>query len=167
MPVKTAVLFASALIPALALAQAASTPAADSAAASSHAMVKAADIKWGPPPDSLPKGAEFTVMSGDPGKAGPFTVRIKAPAGYKVPRHWHPSMEAVTILEGDFHLSMGDAANAHDADFAPGDFVVLPEQMQHEASTKGGVIVQVSSMGPFVVNYVDPKDDPRKATASK
>src|SRR6478672_279437 len=35
------------------------------------------DIKWGPAPPSLPKGAEFAVLSGDPGKDGPYVVRLK------------------------------------------------------------------------------------------
>ena len=152
-----------ALVPALAIAQTASTPEAAAPAAASHTMVKAAEIKWGPAPEALPKGAEFTVLSGDPGKAGPFVMRLKVPAGYKVGRHWHPADEQVTIIEGDFHLSMGDAGSAHDSDFAPGDYINLPAQMQHQASTKNGAIVQVNSTGPLEITYVDPKDDPRKA----
>jgi anti-sigma factor ChrR (cupin superfamily) len=159
-------MFLLALLPTLAIAQAAQetapAPAADAKAAD-HAMVHAAQIQWGDAPPFLPKGAQMTVLSGDPGKAGPFAIRLKAPAGYKVPRHWHPSAEQVTIIEGDFTLSMGDAATSHGGDFAPGDYVNLPAQMQHEASTKNGVVVQINSTGPFEITYVDPKDDPRKA----
>jgi hypothetical protein len=36
--------------------------------------------------------------------------------------------------------------------------------MHHAASTKDGAVVQVEGMGPFVLNYVDPKDDPRLRT---
>jgi len=161
---KTSVLPALlALVPALVLAQSTATPAP--AAASQHVMVRAAQTQWGNAPAALPKGAQAVVLYGDPGKAGPFAIRIKAPAGYKVPRHWHPSDEQVTIIEGDFHLSMGEGASMHDADFAPGDFVSLPAQMQHEATTKNGVVVQVNSTGPFEINYVDPKDDPRTPAA--
>ena len=157
---KTKLIWMVALLPALTFAQS-TTPAPDAGAA--HTMVKVADVQWGDPPPALPKGARFAVLSGDPGKAGPFTIRIKAPAGFKIGRHWHPADERVTIIDGDFHLSMGDAGSAHDADFAPGDFVNLPAKMQHEATTKNGVIVQVDSMGPFEITYVDPKDDPRNA----
>ena len=31
-------------------------------------------IQWGPAPPVLPKGAQFAVLSGDPGKKGPFTI---------------------------------------------------------------------------------------------
>ena len=127
-----------------------------------HAMVKAAATTWGDAPPSLPPGAQAAVLVGDPGKEGVFTLRLKMPPGYRVPRHWHPSDEAVTLIEGDLTLSMGEAASAHAETFAPGDFVNLPAQMQHEASSKGGAVVQVQSTGPFQINYVDPKDDPRK-----
>jgi quercetin dioxygenase-like cupin family protein len=126
-------------------------------------MVKAKEIQWGPAPDSLPKGAEATVLSGDPAKAGPFALRLKVPAGYKVPRHWHPVAEEVTMIEGDFHFTMGDDGKTHDAEFGAGDYVNLPANMKHEAWTKNGAIVQVNMMGPFVITYVDPKDDPRNA----
>ena len=108
----------------------------------------------------------LAVLSGDPGKAGPFVIRLKMPAGFQVPRHWHPSFEQVTVIEGDFTMSMGEADKAHSADFGAGDYLNLPAQMQHAGSTKNGVVVQVSSTGPFEVNYVDPKDDPRKQAAA-
>ena len=47
----------------------------------------------------LPKGGQATVLYGDPAKAGPFAIRLKAPAGYRVPRHWHPTDEHVTVIE--------------------------------------------------------------------
>ena len=30
------------------------------------------------------------------------------PAGYKVPAHWHPQYENVTVLTGEFNVGMGD-----------------------------------------------------------
>ena len=166
---KSRLVFTFALLPAVALAQTATPeptatkPATD--AASTHAMIRAADTKWGDAPPMLPKGAQAAVLYGDPGKAGPFAIRLKAPAGYKVPRHWHPTDEQVTIIEGDFTLSMGEAGSTHDGTFAPGDYVSLPANMQHEGSTKGGTVVQINSTGPFEITYVDPKDDPRKQPA--
>jgi hypothetical protein len=133
--------------------------------ASHHAMADADQVKWGPGPDGLPAGAQAAVLWGDPGKAGPFVIRIKAPAGYHVGRHWHPSDELVTVLEGDFHLDMGSGGDAHSHDFSAGGYSLMPAHMQHAASTKGGAIVQVSGMGPFAIHYVDPKDDPRTGKA--
>jgi quercetin dioxygenase-like cupin family protein len=85
---------------------------------------------------------------------------LKAPAGYRVPRHWHPTDEQVTLISGDFNLSMGKKDEAMDAALAPGDYVNLPARMQHEASTRDGAVVEIHSEGPFQIHYVDPADDP-------
>lgn len=142
-------------------------PAGAQATMGQHTMVKAAATQWGDAPPALPKGVQAAVLAGDPGKDGVFTIRLKMPAGYRVPRHWHPTDEAVTLIDGDLSLSMGEAAKAHSETFAPGDFVNLPAHMQHEASTRGGAVVQVQSTGPFQITYVDPKDDPRGAMDDK
>ena len=140
-------------------------PKAAKAGATEHVMVDAATLDWGPAPPGLPAGAQAVVLSGDPGKPGLFVLRLKAPAGYRVPRHWHPADEHVTVLEGDFHLDMGSGTDTHTHDFSAGGYAVLPAKMQHAASTNGGAVVQVSGMGPFAIHYVDPKDDPRNAQA--
>lgn len=136
----------------------------DAQPAMQHALTRAADTRWGPAPPMLPAGAQAAVLAGDPGKEGSFIIRLKMPPGYRVPRHWHPTDEAVTLLEGDLTLSMGDAAaTAQDETLAPGDFINLPTPMRHEASSRGGAVVQVQGIGPFVITYVDAKEDPRNA----
>jgi quercetin dioxygenase-like cupin family protein len=125
-----------------------------------HAVIRAADTAWGPAPPVLPAGAQAVVLYGDPGKPGAFAIRLKAPAGYRVPRHWHPTDEQVTLISGDFNLSMGKKDEAMDAALAPGDYVNLPARMQHEASTRDGAVVEIHSEGPFQIHYVDPADDP-------
>ena len=132
-----------------------------------HAITQAANTAWGAAPPSLPAGVQAAVLVGDPGQPGVFTLRLKMPPGYRVPRHWHPADEAVTLVEGDLTLSMGAADAAHAATLAPGDFVNLPAHMQHEARSKGGAVVQVQSTGPFEINYIDPKDDPRNHATQK
>src|SRR5437899_9109338 len=69
--------------------------------------VNAKDLSWAPAPAVLPKGAEATVISGDPSKDGPYGLRLKRPAGYKVPAHNHPTVEYPTVLSVTFHLGMG------------------------------------------------------------
>lgn len=157
---KPSIFFGLCLLPGYLLAS--EPQQASDKAMSTHVMVRAADTKWGDAPAALPRGAQAAVLSGDPGKPGSFTIRLKAPAGFRVPRHWHPTTEEVTVVEGDLTLAMGDGAAAHSADFVPGDYVLLPAKMLHEASTRNGVILQINSTGPFEVNYVNPADDPRK-----
>jgi len=134
---------------------------------STHVMVEAAKLQWGDPPPALEAGAQAAVLSGDPGKSGLFVIRLKAPAGYKVAPHWHPTDEHVTVLEGDLTLNMGEGDQAHAQAFRSNDYVLLPARMHHAASTTGGMTIQISGMGPFELNYLDPKDDPRKRAAAK
>src|SRR5947209_915068 len=69
-----------------------------------HKVVNPADLQWGDAPPGLPPGAKLAVLNGDPNKAGSFTVRVKAPAGYKVPPHTHPTDERLTISARPFTI---------------------------------------------------------------
>jgi hypothetical protein len=136
------------------------------AAPSTHVAVTEAEVKWGEPPPVLAKGALFAVISGDPGKGGPFVVRLKLPAGYKIAPHWHPTDENVTVLSGTFALGMGEKFDAATMKALPaGGYGLLPAEMRHFAMAKTAAVVQVHGTGPFVLNYVNSADDPSKAPA--
>jgi ketosteroid isomerase-like protein/quercetin dioxygenase-like cupin family protein len=131
-------------------------------APASHVMVAPASITWGDPPPSLPPGARLAVLSGDPSKPGPFVIRAQVPAGYRVPPHWHPTDENLTILTGTVALGMGDTADESTMqNVASGGLVVLPANMRHTFLARTAATFQVHGMGPFAVNYVNPSDDPR------
>jgi quercetin dioxygenase-like cupin family protein len=126
------------------------------------------DLKWGDPPPVFEKGANFTVVSGDPGKEGPFVVRLKMPAGYKINPHYHPTDENVTVLSGTFQIGMGDKFDESTMRALPaGGFVLLPAQMHHYAMAKTAAVVQVHGTGPFQLTYVNPADDPQKKGEAK
>ena len=132
-------------------------------ATGAQAQVNSADLKWGPAPALFPKGAQMAVLSGDPSKSGVFVIRLKTPAGYRIPAHHHPTDEYVTVVSGDFHLGMGDKLDeAKSASLSAGGFALAPKQMNHFAWTKDGAIVQVSAEGPFAMTYVNPADDPSR-----
>ncbi|CAN7326509.1 cupin domain-containing protein [Phenylobacterium sp. LjRoot225] len=127
------------------------------------AQVNSADLKWGPAPAVFPAGAQMAVLSGDPHKAGVFVVRLKVPAGYKVPAHHHPTDEYVTVISGDLSLGMGDKLDpAKAAKLAAGGFAVAGAKMNHFAFSTEGAVVQVSAEGPFGMTYVNPADDPTR-----
>ena len=135
---------------------------------SGHVAVKPADLKWGEPPPALPKGATFVVVSGDPGQPGPFTIRLKAPAGYAIAPHWHPTDEHVTVLSGTFAVGMGEKADpAAMTDLPAGSYARMPAEMRHYARAKTAVTLQVHGTGPFTLTYVNPADDPRQASPAK
>jgi quercetin dioxygenase-like cupin family protein len=134
------------------------------ASASAHVAMDAPEMQWGDAPPVLNKGAQLAVLSGNPGAQGPFVIRLKMPAGYKIAPHWHPTDEHVTVISGTFSLGMGEKFDANAAKtLAPGGYALLPAEMRHFAWTKDGATVQVHGMGPFVLNYVNPADDPSKA----
>jgi quercetin dioxygenase-like cupin family protein len=125
--------------------------------------VNGKDIKWGPAPPFFPKGAEFAVLSGDPGKDGLYVVRLKMPAGYKIPAHNHPTTENVTIVSGNFHIGMGDRLDEKKAiELTAGGYGEAPAKMNHYAWVTSPTIVQVHGQGPFAITYVNPADDPSK-----
>ncbi len=127
-------------------------------------LVSPGDVKWGAAPPSLPAGASMSVLAGDPGKEGPFTLRAKLPANYKIPPHWHSTTEAVTVLSGTLHASMGDTFDASKAKpMAAGSFLSLPAKSAHFVFTKEETIIQVNAMGPLDFTYINPSDDPRNS----
>ena len=135
------------------------------AAASQHTIVTPDQIKWGPAPPALPPGAQMAVLSGDPTKPGSFTVRAKFPDGYSVAPHWHPTDENLVVIAGTFMVGIGDKADTASMHTMPvGSYTKMPRGVHHYARAKGETIIQIYGMGPFVVNYVNANDDPRKKT---
>jgi anti-sigma factor ChrR (cupin superfamily) len=128
-------------------------------------LLTPSDLKWmpAPPETGMPSAVQMTVLSGDPSKTGLFSARLKIPDGGKVAAHWHPTDEHVTVIDGTFAAGMGDKFDESALhDFPAGSYVLMPKRMHHFATAKGETIVQVHAMGPFVLNYVNPADDPRK-----
>jgi quercetin dioxygenase-like cupin family protein len=127
-----------------------------------HLIYTPDDIQWQPGPGSFQPGAEFAVLEGDPSQPGVFTMQIRMPDGFVIAPHWHPGVERVTVLSGAFHLGHGDTLDRQAAQRLPaGSHFSLPPQMRHYAITEGETVVQLSSIGPWEITYVDPEDDPR------
>jgi quercetin dioxygenase-like cupin family protein len=112
----------------------------------------------------LPAGAKVAVASGNPAKAGPFTVLIKMPANYTVPPHHHPGDETVRVLNnGSLTYGMGDKVDtASSATLAKGYHVDMQAGMNHWVTATAAADVQVKGTGPFEIVYANPADDPRK-----
>jgi quercetin dioxygenase-like cupin family protein len=159
------------LLPVISLAQTAAPKKAATKAKPTGAapvVVTPDKIQWGPAPAVFPTGAQFAVLAGDPGKPGPFVARIKAPDGYRIMPHWHPTGEYVTVISGEFSVGMGDKFDESTMQTLPaGSVAVMPAHHNHYAMTKGETVVQVNSTGPFKLVYVNPADDPSKGHASR
>ena len=156
---KPLLLFAAVLFSYTAIAQ---SNSGTSMSHTGHSFINTKDLKWIDGPPGLPAGARFAVLDGDPSKEGLFTIRAILPANFKIPAHWHPSTENVTVLEGTLYLGMGEKLDESKATaLMAGGFTALPGKMGHFAFTKDGATIQVYAMGPFAITYYNPADDPR------
>ncbi len=137
-------------------------PAA-AAGVAKHVAFTPAQLTWGPAPPVLPPGAEIAVLDGDPTTEGFFTIRLKFPDGYKIAPHWHPTDENIVVVSGVFTMGLGDKRNDASMHALPaGSFTMMPKMGRHFAGAKGETVVQIYGQGPFVVNYVNPADNPTK-----
>lgn len=129
-----------------------------------HVMMTPGEANWGPAPDMLPAGAQLAVINGDPSGTGAFTVRAKFPDGYKIPPHWHPQDEAVTVIDGTLLMGMGEQfSEAATKSLGVGSFALMPKGARHFAMAKGDTTVQIHGIGPLAFNYVNASDDPRNS----
>jgi hypothetical protein len=128
-----------------------------------HAVVvQPGQVNYVPAPASLPAGAELAILEGKPSEAGPFTMRLRVPDGYRIPPHYHPAIEHVTVLEGVFQVGMGDKFDPSAlAALETGAFGALAPGTRHFAQAKGRTVVQVHGIGPWKLTYVNSADDPR------
>lgn len=129
--------------------------------AQGHAMITPGQLVWKP----LIPGVETAVVSGDPDKKGGlYVIRIRTKGEVKVPPHWHPTDEHVTVLAGSFLMARGDRYEAAKLiELKPGAHSLLPATMPHFGLHKAGNLIEVYGEGPFAVNFVSPEDDPNRA----
>lgn len=125
------------------------------------AAVQPEAIKW-TQPAAYAKGAQFAVIKGDPTKEGYYVVRLKVPAGFKIPAHTHPNDENVTVLSGSFNIGTGsklDEAKGHKV--KTGGYSFVAKGMTHYAWFTEDTVIQLHGTGPQGITYVNPADDPR------
>jgi quercetin dioxygenase-like cupin family protein len=129
-----------------------------------HVMQQTADAQWGPAPPMLPAGAQIAVLSGDPTRAVPYSVRLKFPANYVIPAHSHPTDENVVITSGSVTFGSGDKvvkSAAANKTLTSGGFMLVPTGMNHFAYTGAQeATIVLYGQGPVDFKYVNPTDDP-------
>jgi quercetin dioxygenase-like cupin family protein len=119
-----------------------------------------AELKW---TDSAAfPGAKVTVIEGPLNEAVPFTFRTKFPSDFKIPAHWHPVLEHVTVISGTISLGLGDKLDQDKTTaLTAGSVVINPPKTAHFAWFKYETIIQVHGVGPWGTTFVNPDDDPR------
>jgi hypothetical protein len=133
------------------------------ALAQEHFVFSSDKIEWKEGPASLAPGTKMAILRGDPTKPGMFLMRLKLPVGYIVAPHWHTQDENVTVISGALLIGDGERFDAARLEkVTPGNLMVMPATHRHFARFDEETVLQLQGLGPWVVNYVNPADDPRK-----
>ena len=118
------------------------------------------ELKW-VPAEAAPPGATLTVIEGSPKKPGVLTMRMRFPANYVMPPHWHSEVERVTVISGSLNWGVGDVMNRGATRHLPaGSVIVMPARLHHYAWTNEETVFQLNVLGPRTVSYVNPEEDP-------
>jgi quercetin dioxygenase-like cupin family protein len=134
---------------------------AASAAAAQGSSPAGQAVQWVPAPALFPRGAQMAVLSGDPFQPVVLKVLISMPDGYRMPPHFHATDEHVEVRQGTFLVGMGDKLDARKTiPLAVGDTATAPAGMHHYSVARGATIVSVTIMGPYIMTYVHPRDEP-------
>ena len=121
------------------------------------------DLKWSESPRA--PGVQAATLVGDPRKPGPYIIRAKYPPNTINRPHHHPGDEEITVLSGTLYFG-------RDLTMEPGKTMTLPAGSfytfspgkAHFGYTEEETIIQLSTVGPWALTYVNPKDDPRQKT---
>lgn len=128
-----------------------------------HVVWKPDEIEWEDGPASLEEGAQYAMLEGDMTESGVFTLRLKFPDGFHIAPHTHPNVERVTVISGTFLLGAGDEADKDEAmELETGSYTSMAPGMEHYAYAEGETVIQITTIGPWEIDYLDPDDDPRK-----
>jgi quercetin dioxygenase-like cupin family protein len=116
-----------------------------------------AEMKWQTQGGLAQGGIEQANLVGDPTKPGPYTIRLKFPAGYRLAPHTHPDYREVTILSGTWNTGYGDKFNETALKALPaGSFYTEPANIPHFVEVREPVVIQVSGTGPSGRAFVNP-----------
>ena len=126
-------------------------------------IITPADVVWQVGPPTLPPGAKYFLIEGDPIKTGPIIMRLLLPAGYIIPAHFHPGAERATVITGTYNMGTGSKFNKANCKEMPAGSVAImpPGGIPHFGWASQETIVQIHIDGPLQITYVNPNDDPR------
>jgi uncharacterized protein (TIGR02246 family) len=123
-------------------------------------FVPASGIAWNDfsTPGFAP-GVKIAVLHGNPAAKGDYVLRLRFPAEYKFPVHWHPGGEHLTVLWGTFMLGMGGTEDWTTVrTYSPGDFLYVPARHPHFGGAGRSVtVIQLNGEGPFQLFLGSPK----------
>lgn len=106
-------------------------------------------------------GIRTTVLSGDPNRAGLYTIRLIIPAHTVIKPHHHRDDRVATVVSGLWYIGYGvkrDEASLKA--LPPGSFYTEPAGAPHFAGTQDQpAVVDITGFGPSDTIYVDTKEN--------
>src|SRR4029079_5712783 len=102
------------------------------------------------------KGVHTKVLSGDPSKAGFYTVLLFVPAHTTIQAHSHRDDRTATVISGQWHFGYGDHFEAASLKrLPPGSVYSEPAGTNHFARTLAEpALVEITGVGPTDTKYV-------------
>jgi quercetin dioxygenase-like cupin family protein len=101
-------------------------------------------------------GTQMAPIVGSPeGSGGYYAYFLKAPAGTRIPAHFHGMRETVTVISGEMMFGLGDTMDeAKMMTLGPGNVVSVPASLHHYAMAKTDAIIEISGIGPDTTTFV-------------
>jgi len=95
-------------------------------------------------------GGVQAFIIGDPSQPGPYVVRIRLPAGLRIPPHTHPDGRVVTVLSGSMSFAFGEQFDSTRVRAFPAGSVwtELPSQPHYAWARDTEVVLQIAGTGP-------------------
>lgn len=108
-------------------------------------------------------GISTTILYGDPTKAGPYTIALRAPPNVRIAAHSHRDDRTAVVVAGVWRFGYGRKADeALVKTLAPGGFYSEPAGVDHFAMTgPEGAVVYISGFGPTSTDYVEATNAPK------
>lgn len=108
-------------------------------------------------------GIGTTILYGDPTKAGPYTIALRAPPNVRIAAHSHHDDRTAVVVAGVWRFGYGRKADETLVKtLTPGGFYSEPAGVEHFAMTgPEGAVVYISGFGPTSTDYVEAANTPR------
>jgi quercetin dioxygenase-like cupin family protein len=108
-------------------------------------------------------GISTTILYGDPTKAGPYAIALRAPPNVRIAAHSHRDDRTAVVVAGVWRFGYGRQADeALVKILPPGSFYSEPAGVEHFAMTgPEGATVYISGFGPTSTDYVEATAAPK------
>src|ERR1700742_5049103 len=112
-------------------------------------------------------GVHTKVLSGDPTKAGFYSILLFVPAHTTIQAHSHHDDRMATVVSGTWYFGYGDHFDGKSLKrLPPGSVYSEPGGTSHNhfaRTEKDSVIVHICGFGPTDTRYFNPADEPKAA----